>query len=148
MYIHVVLFFILCNLISLTGKIPFNGKSYKEIVYKNMKAKIDFSLPQKMKIAKDTLNLLKAMLEKNPKNRITASEAINHPCFHKMLSISPLIIRPSFNARSLLDHEKVTKKTTQKVDMPNRIEDMSPSPLPQDRNRSPMLMRYKNNFQK
>lgn len=88
------------------------------------------------------------MLEKNPKNRITASQAIDHPCFHKMLSISPLIIRPSFNPRSLLDHEKATKKTTQKVDMPNRIEDMSPSPMPQNRNKSPMLTRYKNNFQK
>lgn len=29
----------------LTGKIPFNGNSYKEIVYKNMKAKIDFEIP-------------------------------------------------------------------------------------------------------
>lgn len=88
------------------------------------------------------------MLEKDPKNRIGASEAIDHPCFHKMLSISPLIIRPSFNARSLLDHEKATKKTVMKVDMPNRIEDMSPSPMPQNRNKSPMLTRYKNNFQK
>ena len=37
-----IIFYIL-----LTGKIPFNGMSYKEIVYKNMKAKIDFKIPQK-----------------------------------------------------------------------------------------------------
>jgi serine/threonine protein kinase len=113
-----------------------------------MKAKIDFSLPEQMKISKETLLLLKSMLEKEPEDRITATEALNHPCFHKMLSISPLIIKPSFNARSLLDHENITKKNTPKVDMPNRIEDMSPSPLPQDRNRSPMLLRYQNNLTK
>ena len=38
--------------IILTGKIPFNGHSYKEIVYKNMRAKIDFDLPKKMNISK------------------------------------------------------------------------------------------------
>ena len=37
-----IIFYIL-----LTGKIPFNGMSYKEIVYQNMKAKIDFKIPQK-----------------------------------------------------------------------------------------------------
>ena len=58
--------------IILTGKIPFNGHSYKEIVYKNMKAKIDFNLPRKMKVSDDTLNLLMRMLEKDPANRITS----------------------------------------------------------------------------
>ena len=27
----------------ITGKVPFSGKSYKEIVYKNMKGDVDFS---------------------------------------------------------------------------------------------------------
>ena len=58
--------------IILTGKIPFYGKSYKEIVYKNMKSKIDFDLPRKMKISKPTLNLLIWMLEINPNKRISS----------------------------------------------------------------------------
>lgn len=48
-----VIFYIL-----LTGKIPFNGVSYKEIVYKNMKAKIDFDIPRKIGVSNDTLDLL------------------------------------------------------------------------------------------
>ncbi len=50
----------------LTGKIPFNGKSYKEIVYKNTKAKINFGFIEKMELEESTVDLLKAMLEKNP----------------------------------------------------------------------------------
>lgn len=46
----------------LCGKIPFGGKSYKEIVYKNMKALIDMDFPKKMNISKDTFALLDAML--------------------------------------------------------------------------------------
>ncbi len=48
--------------IILTGKIPFYGSSYKEIVYKNMRSKIDFELPRSMKITKETLDLLQKML--------------------------------------------------------------------------------------
>lgn len=56
----------------LCGKIPFNGNSYKEIVYKNMKAEIDMEIPKKMNISKETFNLLAAMLQKDPLNRISS----------------------------------------------------------------------------
>ena len=46
----------------LTGKIPFNGNSYKEIVYKNTKAKINYDIFKKLKISIVTIDLLKAML--------------------------------------------------------------------------------------
>ncbi len=39
--------------IILTGKIPFNGNSYKEIVMKNMRGKIDFEVPRKMGCSKE-----------------------------------------------------------------------------------------------
>ena len=44
----IIFYMILC------GKIPFNGNSYKEIVYKNMKAEIDMGIPKKMNISKET----------------------------------------------------------------------------------------------
>lgn len=98
-----IIFYIL-----LTGKIPFNGKSYKEIVYKNMKANIDFDIPRSMNISKDTINLLESMLQKDPKDRITSKQALNHPCFHTMLSVSPLISRP-FDPQGLMKHMQITR---------------------------------------
>lgn len=68
-----------------------------------MMAQIDFELPKKMNISKETLNLLMAMLEINPENRISSKQALSHPCFHTMLSVSPLISRP-FDPKNILDH--------------------------------------------
>lgn len=91
----IIFYMILC------GKIPFNGNSYKEIVYKNMKAEINMEIPKKMNISKETFKLLEAMLQKDPNIRISSKEALNHPCFHTMLSVSPLLTRP-FDAKSLM----------------------------------------------
>ena len=52
--------------IILTGVVPFSGNSYKQIVYKNMKANIDFDIPRKMNFSKETIDLLEAMLERDP----------------------------------------------------------------------------------
>jgi len=62
-----IIFYMLLN-----GKVPFYGKSYREIVYKNMKGDID--LPNKFLsfMSKETLDLLRKMLEKDPKKRINA----------------------------------------------------------------------------
>lgn len=89
--------------IILTGKIPFNGKSYKEIVMKNMKGVIDFDIPKNMNITPETFGLLKAMLQSDPHERISSKQALAHPCFHTMLSVSPLISRP-FDSMGLKKH--------------------------------------------
>jgi calcium-dependent protein kinase len=65
----------------LSGKIPFNGNSYKEIVYKNTKAKINYDIFEKIDIKMCTLDLLKKMLMKNPEKRISAEQALNHEAF-------------------------------------------------------------------
>ena len=69
-----------------------------------MKANIDFDIPRKMNFSLDTISLLKAMLEKDPLKRISSKQSLNHPCFHTMLSVSPLILKPSYNAYSLTEH--------------------------------------------
>lgn len=62
-----------------------------------------------------------------------------------MLSVSPLLTRP-FDAKGLMKHVKITDKERQKKmkgqDMPNRIEDLSPSPMPMNRYKSPLLNKY------
>lgn len=58
--------------ILLTGRVPFYGKSLKEIVKKNTEANIDFGILKKENFSKSTISLLKGMLEKDPKTRLSA----------------------------------------------------------------------------
>jgi serine/threonine protein kinase len=139
-----IIFYIL-----LTGKIPFQGTSYREIVYKNMHALVDFEIPRKMKISKQTMDLLLKMLTVDPKKRISSKQALNHSCFQIMLSKSPLIMKPFFNSKNIVEQQFLTRnharregqKITQKRPIPNRIEDLSPSPIPSKRKKSPILIK-------
>jgi serine/threonine protein kinase len=70
-----VIFYIL-----LTERSPFEGKSFKEILEKNKKCKLDFYHAQLVK-NKVALDLLKKMLEVNPDKRISAKEALTHEYF-------------------------------------------------------------------
>ena len=63
----------------LSGKMPFNGKSYKEILDQNRKCKIVYRKPGFNGISKDTMTLLKALLVDNPVLRLTAKEALESP---------------------------------------------------------------------
>lgn len=68
-----VLFYIM-----LSGRSPFEGSNAKEILAMNKVCKIDMFLPGLAK-DKQAHDLLFKMLEKNPDERITASEALKHP---------------------------------------------------------------------
>ena len=119
----------------LTGKIPFKGKNYSEIVSKNKKGFIDFSfLEDNKNYSIHTINLLKEMLAVNPKKRISAEEAINSECFQTILSKSPLLSRISFiNSEKFIQHDIITKNNDKKkfneLDQIGRIEDLEPSPM-------------------
>ena len=82
----------------LTGKIPFNGNSYREIVMKNMKGDVDFN-PKSFDVffTETTMSLLKGLLEKDPKKRLTADEALNHPAFSLIEESSPIKKGKNFN---------------------------------------------------
>ena len=67
-----VIFYIL-----LTEKSPFDGKSFKEILHKNKKCRIDFKHP-KLRKNKQALDLLIRMCEVDPQKRISAKEALQH----------------------------------------------------------------------
>lgn len=92
------------------------------------------------------------MLSADPKNRITAKEALNHSCFEVTLSKSPLIAKPFFNGKEFIQHQNLTDQHEHRENQKkkyynknfNRIEDLSPSPLPQNRRKSPN-MRHNDN---
>ena len=45
------------------------------------------------------------MLEREPEKRISSEQALQHPAFHSLMSKSPLIMKHTFNADSLLKHQ-------------------------------------------
>lgn len=65
----------------LTGKLPFDGEDFKEILKSNEEGVIDWTIPELQVLSQSTIQLLKSMLESNPETRITPEEAINHPYF-------------------------------------------------------------------
>lgn len=62
----------------LTGKPPFDGIDDKEIIQKVKKGETPFNTPELKKKGKETLDLLKKMLQKDPEKRISADEALKH----------------------------------------------------------------------
>ena len=66
----VVLYILLC------GKPPFNGRKDEEIVKRVMSGVVSFSDPIWESISNDAIKLIKKMLVVNPKNRISAKDAL------------------------------------------------------------------------
>lgn len=84
------------------------------------------------------------MLAKNPQQRISSFEALNHPALTIVLSQSPLHVRNVFDNKALLKYSDITDKYDQKNintkkqtkksfgGVPDKIEDMSPRPMSPD----------------
>lgn len=70
-----IIFYIL-----LSGKSPFDGKSFADILQKNKAAVIDFTNP-KLRNNKNAFALLEQMLQKDPEKRISAKDALTHSYF-------------------------------------------------------------------
>ncbi|CAD8062104.1 unnamed protein product [Paramecium sonneborni] len=64
--------------ILLIGKAPFRGKNQFETLQLVQQAKIDFNAQIWKNISPDAVELIKLMIEKDPKKRISMKDAINH----------------------------------------------------------------------
>lgn len=60
---------------------PFEGRSYNQVLIKNRNCQIDFSEPQYKRLPESWLDLMKRLLSRDPKSRITAAEALEHAFF-------------------------------------------------------------------
>lgn len=65
----------------MTGVIPYDGKDIKEILENNKIGHIDWKIGQLKRVDPQALNLIQAMLEMDPNERITPTEALSHPYF-------------------------------------------------------------------
>lgn len=67
--------------ILLLGKTPFNGKNYNEILAQNRASNISFEGTEYLKLPLPAYDLLKKMLDNDPKTRIPARKAVQHQFF-------------------------------------------------------------------
>ena len=66
----------------LTGCAPFYGESYDDVVERNLKADLNYNFQEiNLTLQDSTMDLLKSLLMKDPKKRISASQALKHEAF-------------------------------------------------------------------
>lgn len=70
----------------LTGKLPFEGNKVEEVLKSNQHALINFDIKELKLHPKNTISLLKLMLEIDPQLRPSASECLSHPFFRNQIS--------------------------------------------------------------
>lgn len=72
--------------VMLCGYEPFYGETDAELAQANKEAKIDFPQEDWKHISADAKNLVQNMMNPDPKKRLSAKEAMDHPWFQKQLS--------------------------------------------------------------
>lgn len=65
----------------LTGKIPYDGKSFSDVLKNNKRATIDFNVPCLSRVPPKARNLLENMLRVNEYERFSPEECLGHPYF-------------------------------------------------------------------
>jgi serine/threonine protein kinase len=70
--------------ILLMGKSIFPGKTYNDVLNQNRACDFFIEAPEYQVISRPAHHLLKAMLEKDPRKRISSNDALKHPFFSEM----------------------------------------------------------------
>lgn len=71
--VGVILFLLLC------GKLPFDGEDHNEIIRSTIQADLKVNPNVWNRLSEDAKNMMTSLLNKNPKERITARDALRHP---------------------------------------------------------------------
>jgi serine/threonine protein kinase len=116
-----IIFFLL-----LTGDIPFDSESYRDMVYLNTQGHIDFEIIEKMGVPDTIAFLIKKMLEKNPEERYSAKECLDYlESIFNEDNEETKNINDSKVVLFFQDKERENRKNKQ--NMPNRTRDLSPN---------------------
>eukprot|EP00828_Plagiopyla_frontata_P048265 TRINITY_DN9197_c0_g1_i1.p1 TRINITY_DN9197_c0_g1~~TRINITY_DN9197_c0_g1_i1.p1 ORF type:complete len:200 (+),score=33.09 TRINITY_DN9197_c0_g1_i1:960-1559(+) len=115
--------------ILLTGRSTFYGESYLEILNKNKKCIINFDFKELgCKFSKNAEELLKLMLKRNPKERVTVKQALQHPWFkEKSVSLMTQIHHEAM--QKLLQQQQQFMKTTKPQDITDSQNVIQNSPI-------------------
>ncbi|CAD8209147.1 unnamed protein product [Paramecium pentaurelia] len=116
----------------------FQGQTSDQVLANNKKCQIDWSIVLQHNYSKNCIQLLKAMLAKDPEERITAYQALQHPFFgdafstistdyvgHSISLKSKQILNPTLEKHNLDSQESVEENSVQKQQVYNR--DIRPS---------------------
>ena len=93
--------------IMLTGKTPFEGHTFQEVLAQNRACKIDFK-NQKLRKSAHVLDLVQKMLENNPNGRISARDALNHE-FFKVYDLSRGVDYETEEEKLSLNYSQIKK---------------------------------------
>ena len=96
--IGVLLYFII------TKKRPFTGKNFEEVFNNIQNNEIDFNINGLNNSSEELKDLITNLLKKNPDERLSAEEALNHNWFIKNKTKEKLINLPTTEMTSLLDN--------------------------------------------
>lgn len=77
----------------LLGRSIFSSKTQADVFTENKACQFDFDHIDYQRLSKESLNLMKSMLQVNPSERISAEQAMNHPYFME----TPMKISPAYD---------------------------------------------------
>lgn len=70
----------------LTGKIPYEGQRFEEVIESNKRAVINFEIKELSSVPEHAMSLLRNMLEVDPEKRLSAEDCLKHKFFGPELS--------------------------------------------------------------
>lgn len=85
----------------LGGYPPFEGTTSKELFTRILRNDPEFDAPLWSKVSEEAQDLICSLLVKNPSNRITASEALDHPWFTTKIEGAPVAPSAANSTKSL-----------------------------------------------
>lgn len=89
----------------LTGRPLFRGDDVNEILTKNQNCDLDFPARFWDKISAEAKDLTLGMLKKDPKERLTAAQALEHSWFKIEMSEERIIETQNFKFRELAEEK-------------------------------------------